>query len=190
VGQDGEVKGTEVKSLGENESFRFTKFPPEFVGVAEIFCSEDCTATGTWNFGLSGESDFAVGISPIDPSEASDRWASPLPVISEGTSVGLAVQNVGTRPTTCSVFYYAPDGEQIPAVDGFPPNQGIPVGGQTSLFSPNVPDEVPPQFIGPDGFEGSLRLRCFEPVIAIIVIQDRVNGFPTPIALEPYSISD
>jgi hypothetical protein len=68
--------------------------------------------------------------------------------------------------------------------DGFPPNQGIPVGGQTAFLSPNMPANVPPEEIGPDGFEGSLLLTCFGPVIPLVVNQDQVNGFPTPINMQ------
>jgi len=183
-GQDGMQAGNEAKTLDTLGSARFMDLPAGFQGVARVSCTEDCTVTGTWNFSLEGQGDFAVGISPVDPMKTSTRWAAPIPLIGENSGFGIAVHNVGTSPTTCSAFYYGPDGEQVVPFEGFPPNQGIPVGGQTAFLSASVPGNIPPEDVGPDGFEGGLLLTCFEPVIPVVVNQDQVNGFPTPINME------
>jgi hypothetical protein len=189
VGQNGVTAGTETKILAVNGSARFRNLPSAFVGVAQVFCSEDCTATGTWNFGLAGQGDFAAGISPMDPMKTSTVWAAPIPLVGPESGIGIAVYNMSAEPTSCSAFYYAPDGTQA-AVDNFPSAPGIPAGGQTAFNSPNVPKNIPPELIGPDGFEGNLILICLDPVIPVIVNQDRVNGFPTPITLEQKSVSE
>ena len=184
VGQDGMDANIQDKTLQPLASSRFEMPNTGFQGVAKVMCAQDCTVTGTWNFSLEGQGDFAVGISPMDPMESSTDWASAIPLLSEGSGFGVAAYNAGTSPTTCSVFYYTLGGEQLMFSDGFPPNQGIPVGGQTAFLSSNMPDNVPPGDVGPDGFEGSLLLKCFDPVIPIVINQDQVNGFPTPINME------
>lgn len=183
IGQDGLVKGTETKTLEERGSADFKSLPEAFQGVAQIFCSEDCTVTGTWNFGLPGQGNFTVGISPTDPAKASTDWFAPIPLIGPNSGFGIAVYNVSNEATSCSAFYYAPGGEQA-AIDNFPSAPGIASGGQTAFLSPNVPDGVPPEFVGPDGFQGGLLLKCFDLVIPVVISQDQDNGFPTPIALE------
>jgi len=181
VGQDGATAGSEMKSLVASGSAQFTDLPEGFHGVAQISCSQDCTATGTWNFGLAGQ-EFGVGIAPMDPTLASTSWAAPIPVVGPNSGFGIAVHNVGDQPTDCSVSYYAPNGDFIVS-EGW----GVPGGGQTAALSPNIPDNVPPELIGPDGFEGSLLLECEDPVAAMVINQDQVNGFPTPIALDSQS---
>ena len=184
IGQDGTQAGAETTVLPASGSARFMNPPMGFTGVAEVTCSQDCAISGTWNFGLQGQGNFAVGISPMHPSISSTSWAAPIPALGENSGFGVAVQNVGSSPTTCSVFYYTPDGDQLPFVDGFPTNQGIPVGGQFAFLSPNMPANVPSGDIGDDGFVGNMILTCFEPVIPIVINQDQVNGFPTPINME------
>ncbi len=184
VGQDGIEAGVEADTLEALGSARFMGLPAGFQGVAKVSCSEDCAVTGTWNFSLVGQGDFAVGISPMDPMKSSTRWAAPIPAVGENSGFGIAVHNVGTSPTTCSLFCYKQSGEELEFRHGFPPNQGIPVGGQATFLSANMPGNVPPEDVGPDGFEGGLLITCFEPVIPIVINQSQVNGFPTPIALE------
>jgi polyhydroxybutyrate depolymerase len=184
IGQDGMNAGGEMTMVPPSGSARFMNPPMGFTGVAEVTCSLDCAITGTWNFGLQGQGNFAVGISPMDPSISSASWAAPIPALGENSGFGIAVQNVGSSPTSCSVFYYTPDGEELSFRDGFPPNQGIPVGGQFAFLSSNMPANVPPADLGPDGFEGSVILTCFEPVIPVVINQDQINGFPTPISME------
>ena len=186
IGQDGMDWNIQDKTLQPLASSRFEIPQPNagFQGVAKVLCSHDCAVTGTWNFSLEGQGDFSVGISPVDPMKSSTRWASPIPLIGENSGFGIAVYNAGPSPTTCSVYYYTPGGEDLMISDGFPTNQGIPAGGQTAFLSPNMPANVPSDEIGPDGFEGSLLLTCFGPVIPIVINQDQVNGFPTPINME------
>jgi hypothetical protein len=184
INQDGTQAGAEMRSLPPLGSARFNGFPSSFVqGVARLSCLDtDCSATATWNFTIGGQDPVTVGVAPMDPSISSTRWAAPIPLIGSDSSFGIAVFNAGTSATSCSTFYYTADGTQIPeAGDGFPTGGGIPVGGQTAFLSANFPAKVPPELIGPDGFEGSMLLRCFEPVIPMILSQSKINGFPTPI---------
>ena len=173
-----------MKSLLPNGSAEFRNLPSPFGGVARVSCSESCTATGTWNFAFSGQGSFAVGISPIEPTEAAATWAAPVPPVGPESGFGIAVYNASAQATTCSVTYRSLGGEMA-AVDLIPLDQEtIPAGGQTASLSPNVPTNVPPELIGPDGFSGSVVLECDDPVIAVVINQDQVNGFPTPIALD------
>jgi photosystem II stability/assembly factor-like uncharacterized protein len=180
LGPDGIAKGSEAKSLVVKGAAQFNDLPTSFGGVAQVSCSEDCTATGTWNFGLPGQGSFAVGISPMDPMKSSTAWAAPIPPIGPNSAFGIAVYNMGNRTTNCSVGYYAPNGDFL-VEEGW----DIPAGGQTAQVSPNVPANVPPELIGPDGFWGSLILECVDLVIPMVINQDQINGFPTPIVLDP-----
>ncbi len=179
VGQDGIRKGTEEKTLVANGSADFMDLPDGFQGVAHVSCSGDCTATATWNFGLGGQGNFAVGISPLDPTAASTSWAARVPPVGSGSGFGIAAYNPGSQETDCTVTYYAPGGE-VATMDSL---SGIPAGGQSAQLSPNVPTNIPPELTGPDGFLESLILECNNPVVPIVLNQNQTNGFPTPIAL-------
>lgn len=184
INQDGTEAGAEMVSLPPLGSARFDNFPFGFLqGLARVSCLDtDCSATATWNFALGGQAPVTVGLAPMDAAVSSTDWAAPIPLIGSDSGFGVAVVNAGTSGTSCSIFYYTDDGTEIlEARDGFPSAAGIPVGGQTAFLSSNFPANVPPELIGPDGFEGSMALRCFEPVIPQILNQNKVNGFPTPI---------
>lgn len=184
INQDGTEAGAEMLLIPPLGSARFDNFPHNFLqGLARVICLDtDCSATATWNFKLGGQAPVTVGLAPMDAAVSSTQWAAPIPLIGPDSGFGVAVVNAGTSGTSCSIFYYTADGTEIPeARDGFPSAAGIPVGGQTAFLSSNFPAKVPPELIGPDGFEGSMVLRCFEPVIPQILNQNKVNGFPTPI---------
>jgi hypothetical protein len=187
INQDGTQASAERRSLPPLGSARFDAPLVGFEqGTARVSCLDtECSATATWNFALGNREPVAVGVAPMDPSVSSTRWGAPIPSIDPDSGFGVAVLNAGTNGTSCSIFYYTADGTEVQeARDGFPSAAGIPVGGQTAFLSVNFPSKVPPELIGPDGFEGSMLLTCFEPVIPMILDQNKINGFPTPINMK------
>ena len=183
IRQDGTIAAAETKTLAALGSSEFDGLPESFQGAAQVFCAEDCTATGSWNFGLGDES-FAIGISPVSPIAAATEWVAPIPLIGADSGFGIAVYNVSNSATSCSAFYYGPTGD-LAVIDNFPAAPGIPAGGQTAFLSPNVPDRIPPTMIGDEGFQGGLVLRCLGIVLPIVINQNLENGFPTPVTLRP-----
>jgi hypothetical protein len=184
IGQNGTVAASETKALAALGSAEFKALPEGFQGAAQVFCDDDCTVTGAWNFGLGGGETFAVGISPLSPMAAGTEWVAPIPVIGPESGFGIAVYNVSNSATSCSAFYYAPTGD-LAVIDNFPSAPGIPAGGQTAFLSPNVPARIPPGMVGEDGFQGGLVLQCFDAVLPVVINQNQENGFPTPIAFRP-----
>ena len=107
INQDGTEAGAEMGRLEPLASARFDSFPLSFLqGVARLSCLDtDCSATATWNFAIGGRDPVAVGVTPMDPSVSSERWAAPIPLIGPDSSFGVAAINAGTSGTTCSFFF-------------------------------------------------------------------------------------
>lgn len=142
----------------------------EFRGSALIFGDGPFTARGQWNFNIAGNP-LAVGVPAILRSRTSSAFQMPIGSVGAGSLVGVAIENPGGTAINCTATYRNQNGQAV-AEDAF----AIPAFGQVSEFASGI--------MG--GFEGSGTVQCTGGSAAVIVvIQEQVNGFPTPIFAVP-----
>ncbi len=141
-----------------------------FRGSVRLFGDAPFTARGQWNFNLQGNP-LAVGVPVLPMSQVSTTFQMPIGSVGPGSLVGVAIANAQGTPIDCTVAYRDPAGSMV-AQDQY---SGVAGFGQVSEFANGIAE----------GFEGSGSVQCSGPAAVIAVIQEQVNGFPTPLFATP-----
>ncbi len=141
-----------------------------FEGSVLIFGNAPFAARGQWNFNILGNP-LAVGVPALAMSQTSNTFQMPIGTVGANSLVGVAIENPGATAIDCTVSYRDQTGTAV-AEDGF---MAIPGFGQVSRFANGIAG----------GFEGSGTVNCSGAAAVVAVIQEQVNGFPTPLFAVP-----
>ncbi len=141
----------------------------QFQGSVLMFGNGPFTARGQWNFNLAGNP-LAVGVPSTLMSQTSSTFQMPIGSVGPNSLVGVAIENPNGGTINCTATYRDQNGQAV-AEDLF----SIPGFGQVSGFASGIAA----------GFEGSGTVQCDGAAAVIAVIQEQVNGFPTPLFAVP-----
>ncbi len=158
-----------VAALGEAQVATPAGPAGQFQGWALIFGNSPFTARGQWNFNIAGNP-VAVGVPSIPMSRTSSTFQMPIGSVAGSSLLGVAIANPGASQIDCTATYRNQSGqavaEELISIPGF---------GQASQFAGGIEP----------GFEGSGSAVCTGMAAVIAVIQEQVNGFPTPVFAVP-----
>lgn len=144
--------------------------PGGYEGSVLIFGNAPFAARGQWNFNVQGNP-LAVGVPALAMSRTSNTFHVPVGSVGANSLVGVAIENPGGTAIDCAVSYRDQTGTAV-AEDAF---TAIPGFGQVTGFATGIAA----------GFEGSGTVTCNGAAAVVAVIQEQVNGFPTPLFAVP-----
>lgn len=162
--QDGSLQSQESK-IPPGGTGKVT-LPQGFVGGVFVSGTQSYTSTLFWNLTVSGNQS-KVGVQPLLFDKRGRQWYTAVGDLPGSSNLAIAVLGGDHRGTTCEV-------ETLDKNGGTANSQviEIPSLGQSA------------QFISTSlAFVGSARLLCDQDVLAVGVIQDQKNGFPTDLSM-------
>ncbi len=107
-----------------------------------------------------------IGAAFEDPTSAARVHHAPAEA-SDDKNLGIAMMNIGENTIPCTLQFLTEAGAEETALQlSLDPKASL-----VRFFNEDLPAE---------GFIGSITLSCQDPVVAIVVVQDRSNGeFPS-----------